>query len=180
MRKTWIGLAAAVAVMLTSAQLSAQSSKPVSLGIAGGAAIPIGSLSDAWSTGYNGTVALGLSSVGSPLGLRFEGSYNKFIGRNDGGLNNQPDYRIIDGTANVVYALPGVGITPYLIAGGGYYGLKEDLPNLSSVNKFGINGGVGAMFPLSGFNTYVEARIHNVFTDGNSTRFIPVTFGILF
>ncbi|MEP6904426.1 MAG: hypothetical protein ABI875_00005, partial [Gemmatimonadales bacterium] len=103
-----------------------------------------------------------------------------FIGRNDGGLNNQPDYRVIAGTANVVYALPGVGITPYLIAGGGYYSLKKDQPDLSSVNKFGINGGVGAMFPLSGFNTYVEARIHNVFTDGNSTRFIPVTFGILF
>ncbi|HEY4954189.1 MAG TPA: hypothetical protein VII02_04825, partial [Gemmatimonadaceae bacterium] len=136
-------------------------------------------LSDSWSTGYNGTIALGLSSVGSPLGLRFEGSYNKFIGRNDT-FNNQPDYRIIDGTANVVYALPGMGITPYLIGGVGYYSLKEDLPNFSSVNKFGVNGGVGAMFPLSGFNTYVEARIHDVFTDVNSTWFIPVTFGIMF
>jgi hypothetical protein len=178
MRKILIGLAVG-AVMLTGAQLSAQSSKPVSLGIAAGAAIPVSSLSDAFSTGYNGTVALGLSSVGSPLGLRFEGSYNKFIGRNDT-FNNQPDYRIIDGTANVVYALPGVGITPYLIGGGGYYSLKKDLPNLSSVNKFGVNGGVGAMFPLSGFNAYVEARIHDVFTDVNSTWFIPVTFGIMF
>lgn len=179
MRKTLIGLAT-TAVMLTGVQLSAQSSKPVSLGIAAGAAIPVSTLSDSWSTGYNGTVALGLSSVGSPLGLRFEGSYNKFIGRNDNFGNNQPDYRVIDGTANVVYALPGVGITPYLIAGGGYYNLKEDLPNLSAVNKFGINGGVGAMFPLSGFNTYVEARVHDVFTDFNSTWFVPVTFGIMF
>jgi hypothetical protein len=179
MRKTLIGLAT-TAVMLTGVQLSAQSSKPVSLGIAAGAAIPVSTLSDSWSTGYNGTIVLGLSSVGSPLGLRFEGSYNKFIGRNDNGVFNQPDFTIIDGTANVVYALPGVGITPYLIGGGGYYSLKKDLPNLSSVNKFGVNGGVGAMFPLSGFNTYVEARIHDVFTDVNSTWFIPVTFGIMF
>lgn len=178
MRKILIGLAT-TAVLLTGVELSAQSSKPVSLGIAAGAAIPISNLSDGFSTGYNGTVALGLSSVGSPLGLRFEGSYNKFIGRNDA-FNSNPDYRIIDGTANVVYALPGAGITPYLIGGGGYYSLKEDLPGLSSINKFGINGGIGAMFPLSGFNTYVEARVHDVLTDNGSTWFVPVTFGIMF
>lgn len=179
MRTTWMGLAAAAAVMLTGVELSAQSSKPVSLGIAAGAAIPIGDFANAYNTGYNGTVSLGLSSVGSPLGLRFEGAYNKFLGRNDVGVN-QPDSRIIAGTANLVYSLPGVGIRPYLIGGGGYYGLKLDTPNAQSVNKFGINGGVGALFPLSGFNAYVEARFHNVFTDVSSTQFIPVTFGILF
>ena len=73
MRKILMGLTA-VAVMMTGVQLSAQSSKPVSLGIAGGVAIPVGDFSDAYNTGYNGTVALGLSSFGSPLGLRFEGS----------------------------------------------------------------------------------------------------------
>ena len=178
MRKILMGLTA-VAVMMTGVQLSAQSSKPVSLGIAGGVAIPVGDFSDAYNTGYNGTVALGLSSFGSPLGLRFEGSYNKFPGRDDLAVN-QPDSRIIAGTANVVYALPGVGIRPYVIGGGGYYGLKLDRVNAQSVNKFGINGGVGALFPLSGFNAYVEARFHNVFTDVSSTQFIPVTFGIMF
>jgi hypothetical protein len=182
MRKTWIGLTSA-AVLLTGVQLSAQSMKPVTLGIAVGAAIPIGDFANAYNTGYNGTVGLGLSSVGSPVGLRFEGMYNKFLGRNDIGGDphaNQPDSRVIAGTANLVYSLPGQGIRPYLIGGGGYYGLKVDLTNAESVNKFGINGGIGAMFPLSGFNTYVEARVHNVFTDVSSTRFIPVTVGILF
>jgi hypothetical protein len=178
MRKIWIGLTVA-AVMVTGVGLSAQSSKPVSLGIAAGAAIPIGNFADAYNTGYNGTVALGLSSVGSPLGLRFEGSYNKFLGRDDV-VGNQPDARILAGTANLVYSLPGVGIRPYLIGGGGYYGMKLDVPNAGSVNKAGINGGIGAMFPLSGFNAYAEARIHHVFTDNGSTQFIPVTFGILF
>jgi hypothetical protein len=78
-----------------------------------------------------------------------------------------------------VYSLPGQGIRPYLIGGGGYYSRKDDQANTSS-NNFGINGGIGAMFPLSGFNAYVEARIHDVFTEGSSTQFIPVTFGILF
>jgi hypothetical protein len=178
MRQIWIGLFA-TAVMITDAQLSAQSVKPVTLGIAAGAAIPAGDFADAYNTGFNGTVGLGLSSVGAPLGVRFEGMYNKFPGRDDL-LSNQPDARIVAGTASLVYALPGQGIRPYLIGGGGYYGLKLDRPNAESINKFGINGGIGALFPLSGFDTYIEARFHNVFTDVSSTQFVPVTFGIMF
>jgi len=165
--------------MLTGAELAAQSPKPVTLGIAGGAAIPVGDFADVYNTGFNGTVGLGLTSVGTPLGIRFEGMYNKFSGRDDL-LINQPDSRIVGGTANLVYSLPGQGIRPYLIGGGGYYGLKLDVPNAESTNKFGVNGGIGALFPLSGFNAYVEGRFHSVFTEGSSTQFIPVTFGVMF
>ncbi len=178
MRRIWMTLTATAAIF-TGAQLSAQSPKPVSIGIAVGAAIPVGDLADVYNTGYNGTVSLGISSLGTPIGLRFDGMYNKFLGRDDVSVN-QPDARVLGGTANLVYGLPGVGIRPYLIGGAGYYGLKVDLPNAESENKFGLNGGIGAMFPLSGFNTFVEARFHHVFTDISSTQFIPVTIGILF
>ena len=177
MRRIWIGLVV-TGVSLAGAQLSAQSAKPFTIGIAGGAAIPLGDLADLYNTGYNGTVSLGLSSFGSPIGLRFEGMYNKVLGRDD--VGNPPDARIVAGTANLVYGLPGVGIRPYLIGGAGYYGLKPDVDNIESENKLGLNGGIGAMFPLSGFNTFVEARLHHVFTDVSSTQFVPVTFGILF
>jgi hypothetical protein len=178
MRRIWITLTAC-AVIFTGSQLSAQSPKPVSIGLAVGAAIPVGDLADFTNTGYNGTASLGLSSLGTPVGIRFEGMYNKFLGRDDVSLN-QPDMRVVAGTANLVYGLPGVGIHPYLIGGAGYYGLKPDVSNVDSENKFGLNGGIGAMFPLSGFNTFVEARLHHVFTDVSSTQFIPVTIGILF
>ncbi len=178
MKQIWLGLLATV-TMLTGAELAAQSPKPVTLGIAGGAAIPVGDFADVYNTGFNGTVGLGLTSVGTPLGIRFEGMYNKFSGRDDL-LINQPDSRIVGGTANLVYSLPGQGIRPYLIGGGGYYGLKLDVPNAESTNKFGVNGGIGALFPLSGFNAYVEGRFHSVFTEGSSTQFIPVTFGVMF
>jgi hypothetical protein len=81
-----------------------------------------------------------------------------------------------------VYALPGTGISPYLIGGGGIYSTKlhgNDF-DTSSDSKFGVNGGIGASFPLSGFNTFIEARLHHVFTDGSATQFVPVTFGISF
>lgn len=178
MKKLWMGIISATALIGASG-LRAQAYKPVSIGIAAGAAIPVGNAADSYNTGYNGTVSLGLSSIGSPLGLRFEGMYNKLLGRDDIGIN-APDLRIIAGTANLVYSLPGQGIRPYLIGGAGYYGAKFDISNAESDNKFGLNGGIGAMFPLSGFNTYVEARYHHMFTDVNALQFIPVTFGILF
>jgi hypothetical protein len=182
MKQVWKGLIAAGAV-LTSAQLPAQSYKPLTVGIAAGAAIPVGTLSDDWSSGYNVTGLLALRSLGSPVGLRFEGMYNHFGGKDDAG--NPPAVKIWAGTANLVYHLPGTGITPYLIGGAGFYGVNRDIEGFESENKLGLNGGIGAAFPLSGFNTFVEARLHHVFTDrvmpgGNSTQFIPVTFGITF
>lgn len=177
-KQIWTGLLVAGAALFGS-QLSAQSAKPVSLDLAVGAAIPVGDFSDGFNTGYNGTAGLELTSIGSPVGIRFEGMYNHFGGRTDL-LQNQPDARIIAGSANLLYNLPGQGIRPYLIGGAGYYSLKLDVPNAESTNKFGVNGGIGAVFPLSGFNTFVEARFHHVFTDNNATQFIPVVFGIQF
>jgi hypothetical protein len=176
-KQIWTGLITA-GTLFAGAQLSAQSAKPVSVNVAVGAAIPVGDLSDGFNTGYNGTIGLGLSSIGTPIGIRFEGMYNHFGAKDE--LVNQPDIRIIAGTANLEYSLPGVGIRPYLIGGAGYYSMKLDVDNAESFNKFGLNGGIGAVFPLSGFNTYVEARFHHVFTENSATQFIPVVFGIQF
>jgi hypothetical protein len=156
---------------------SAQSTKPVSLGISAGAAIPVSDIGDDYNTGWNATVSLGLNSVGTPLGIRFDGMYNSF-GAKDG--VDLRDYKIAGANANIVYALPGTGIRPYLIGGAGIYGLKYDVPDRDWTTKFGVNGGIGASFPLSGFNTFAEARFHHVFTDVGTIQFIPVTFGISF
>ncbi|HZK79227.1 MAG TPA: outer membrane beta-barrel protein [Gemmatimonadaceae bacterium] len=171
---TIVALAAIAAAASTS---SAQSTKPVSLGISAGAAIPVSDLGNDYSTGWNGTVSLGFNSYGSPLGFRVDGMYNSMSAQ-DG--VNLPDIKISSANANLVYALPGTGIRPYLIGGAGVYGLKRDFAGASTNTKLGLNGGVGASFPLSGFNTFVEARLHHVFSDNVATQFIPVTFGISF
>jgi len=163
-------LAALVAVSPVNAQ------RRTSLGIAAGATIPTGVLGDATSVGYHvlGTLAIS-GTASSPLGFRVDGMYNGLSGKNDG-----PDVKVWTINGNLVYAIPGgTTVTPYFIGGAGWYNAKAEGADESDGN-FGINGGVGLRFALSGFSTFAEARFHNVFSDPESTRMIPLTFGIMF
>jgi opacity protein-like surface antigen len=191
MKRISLAVATLTALALSAPASSAQSAKAISLGISGGAAIPAGDFGEDYTTGYNGTVSLMFKSIGSPIGLRVDGMYNKMSVKDDRVIG-VPGFGVVDAAvitganANLVYSLPGTGITPYLIGGAGIYGLKLDVDDgddPDSDSKFGLNGGIGASFPLSGFNTFIEARFHHIFTEnalGNSapTQFIPVTFGI--
>ena len=177
MKRISTTLIALAVVALSASTSSAQSTKPVSLGISAGAAIPVSDLANDYSTGYNGTVSLGFQSYGSPLGFRIDGMYNSLSAKDNISL---PDVKILSANANLVYALPGVGIRPYLIGGAGIYGRRSDVNGSNTITKLGLNGGAGVSFPLSGFNTFVEARLHHVFSDNVATQFIPVTFGISF
>ena len=188
MKKTILAVAALAVVTLSATSTSAQSNKAISVGISGGAAIPVGDLGEDFTTGYNGTVSLMFRSFGSPIGLRIDGAYNHMSVKNDRTII-APGFGVLDAVAissanaNLVYNLPGTGITPYLIGGAGVYNLKRDIEDADdpdSENKFGLNGGIGASFPLSGFNTFIEARYHHVFSENVATQFIPVTFGISF
>ncbi len=148
-----------------------------SVGVAAGATVPIGDLGKATSTGFHvlGTLAVS-GTAGSPLGFRFDGMYNSLSGKSEG-----PDVNMWTLNGNLVLAFPGgMTATPYLIGGAGWYSTKADEPDTESTNEFGINVGIGARFALSGFSTFAEARFHNIFSDPNSTRIIPLTFGILF
>ena len=176
-------LVSAAAISATTA--SAQSAKAVSIGISAGATIPVGDMADFYTTGYNGTASLMFKSYGSPIGLRIDGMYNKLSPKDDA----PADFDFVDGVvitganANLTYNLPGTGISPYLIGGAGVYNMKLDFEgddDPESTTKFGLNGGIGAAFPLSGFTTFIEARFHHVFTESSATQFIPVTFGIAF
>jgi len=188
MKKIILAVAALAAVAFSTTSASAQSNKAISIGISGGAAIPVSDLGEDFTTGYNGTASLMFRSFGSPIGLRIDGMYNRMSVKNDRTITI-PGFGILDAiaissaNANLVYNLPGTGITPYLIGGAGVYNLKsdvEDADDPDSENKFGLNGGIGASFPLSGFNTFIEARYHHVFSENVATQFIPVTFGISF
>jgi opacity protein-like surface antigen len=111
-----------------------------------------------------------------------------------GGSSQFPDFRIIDGTANVVYTFGAALPTKfYLIGGVGAYNERAHDPVTdasASSTKFGLNAGVGFKFQLTGFATFIEARYHNVIhgsvigdansSNAKSLQFLPISVGITF
>jgi hypothetical protein len=47
-----------------------------------------------------------------------------------------------------------------------------------SETDFGINAGAGFDFVAGAVGLFVEGRFHNVFTEDESTNFIPITVGV--
>jgi hypothetical protein len=169
-------IALVAAPRVSHAQLGAL--KPFQLGIAGGAAQPMSDTKDAANLGYNATAALGINLPFIPVGLRVDGAYNAF-GEKDGlGVK----LHTISATGNVVWRLPLVGISPYLIGGAGLYMVSATPTGgtADTENHMGWNAGAGINLPLSVFKAFVEARYNRVSLDGGSMQFVPVTFGIMF
>ena len=153
--------------------------KPFQLGIAGGATQPMSDLKDGANMGYNGTVALGINVPLIPLGLRVDGAYNQFGEKAGVGAK----LHVISATGNLVYKLPSIGISPYVIGGAGYYMSTTTTPSSADIKdkNFGWNAGAGINLPLSVFKAFVEARYNSVSLDGGAKmEFVPVTFGIMF
>ena len=173
-----------VMAALVAVAVPAHAQRRTSVGFAAGASIPVGDLGDATSTGFHvlGTLAVS-GSASAPIGFRVDGMYNSLSGKSSG-----PDVNVWTVNGNLVFALPGGTMaTPYLIGGAGWYNTKTDESGAQANNNFGLNGGIGARFALSGFSTFAEVRFHNIFGpkdeitgDRPSLRIVPLTFGILF
>lgn len=177
-RSLVFALAASVALvsMPASAQLSLV--KPISIGIAGGGALPMSDFADVSKTGYNGTLVVALKLPMIPVGLRLDGAYNHFSTKAVDG-NTQ----VASVTGNLTYNLPSIGISPYLIGGAGMYSSLAKVSGLGSsarANDFGWNAGAGIKVPLVMFSTFVEARYNRVSVEGGAMEFVPLTFGIMF
>jgi hypothetical protein len=172
--------AALVAVALVSFEARAQiTPKSVQFGGALGVALPLSDLKTDFNTGFNATAILAFQPSLIPLGVRIDGAYNQF-GAKGGGANAH----FTSVTGNLVYKMPSTTFSPYLIGGAGWYQVAVTATGFGTLseNHFGWNGGVGISMPLSGFDTFVEARYNQVqMSNGNpSLKYIPITFGVLF
>jgi hypothetical protein len=154
--------------------------KPFQLGIAGGAAQPMSDLKDGANMGFNATAAMGINLPFIPVGLRVDGAYNQFGEKAGIGAK----LHVVSATGNVVWRLPSVGISPYLIGGAGLYMATATSTGAVSAsttdNHLGWNAGAGINLPLSVFKAFVEARYNSYSTDAGSVKFVPVTLGIMF
>jgi hypothetical protein len=158
--------------------------KTYALGVGGGGAIPVGKLSDTQSTGYNGLVVIAIGVADLPIGVRFDGIYNKFLYRTAPvGSPSASDLRVAAAIGNLIFAFSGTSAKPYVVVGGGLYNTKGDIPGAKSQNNFGFNAGVGATFGLGPFATFLESRYHTISrkaAKGGVIQFVPITVGFLF
>ncbi|HEY6219890.1 MAG TPA: outer membrane beta-barrel protein [Gemmatimonadaceae bacterium] len=163
--------AVAIAVCLP---LSLASAQKIGFGAAAGLSAPMGDFGDAVDAGYNVTGILSLSLIGAPVGFRGEASYNSFNGK---GVISGIKENITSGTVNVLFSPPLMGI--YGIGGLGIY--KPSCDGCGSLDsKVGFNVGAGYKLGLAGFSAFIEARYHTFSSNGSSTSYIPVVFGVTF
>jgi hypothetical protein len=172
-------LVACAAAAISAADASAQGR----FSIAGGPAFAMGDLGDIVDTGYHAQLSAGLSVPMLPVGVRIDGQFTQFPESGEDG-----NFRVLSGSVNGVLSMPSVLITPYLIGGLGLYNSRftdEDEDHghehdEGSTTNVGANLGAGVRVGLPGLTVFGEARLHNLFSDGGSTRFVPISFGISF
>lgn len=152
---------------------SASSVKPLSIGIAGGASLPTSDLSNVAQTGWNVTGTVAYHTTMIPLGLRVDAAYNRY------GVKAPltGNYAVTSVSGNAVYKFQAATVSPYAIGGAGW--CHSDASGATS-NDLCWNVGGGISMPLSGFDTFVEARYNQIQTSGTATKFVPITFGVMF
>lgn len=190
--------AAIVAASPASAQ-DAAAVRPFTFGVSGGVSLPMGDFGDGVKTGFNAGAHLAFKPAMLPFGVRVEGQFNRFDIKafdDDIDLDVDGNAQIISGTVNGVFGVPAASsaFRPYVIGGVGVYnervsGSAFGIDVSDSQTKFGLNGGVGIEFGLSGLATFIEARYHLIFdaeddeetgASGSNTTYIPISFGIKF
>lgn len=180
------GAAALALGMLLSTPAAHAQGAEFSLG--GGATVPLSTFGDFAKTGFHGLVAISFAPSSFPLGIQIDGMYQR-LKQEDivGNRSNQ----ILQGTGNLIYKFKTSEestFRPYLIAGVGIYNFKlvsgDDVagPGVGNTGNtgtdFGLNGGAGFDFKAGAIGLFLEGRFHNVLTDGEDAKFIPITVGI--
>jgi outer membrane protein with beta-barrel domain len=157
-----------------------------------GASVPVGEFADETGPGAQaggGTALAGLEWLpeGKSLGLRLDGTYNRFCTELCDEASGDLDvrFRFLNANLSGIAELPlgaGSDFRPYLLGGVGLYNYKlegDDVPDglTDSENDFGLSGGVGMTYHLGQVGVFAEGRFHNVFTSEEDIQYIPVLVG---
>ncbi len=162
-------------------------------------------LKTVYGTGYGGGVHLDIN-LPMVFGIRIAADYTTYAPDNDKFRTAVADYtgRNVSGieldggrfnifsiSANAKFGLPTPVISPYLTGGVGvasismsdltvkYQGLPIPSPNVSTGTKTALNIGAGVELNLV-LTLYLEAKYTVIFTDGESSSFVPVSLGVTF
>jgi hypothetical protein len=188
--KLSIFAALAAALVVAGHRVEAQGQDQFIFGISGGAMIPSGLGADNHKTGPLGSVMLGIGSVDSPFGVRFDASYGALGSKTGTGTLGLGSARIFNFNGNVVFTLLGQEKKLYFVGGAGSYNYSPDGPGAGarSTKDLALNGGFGIWLPF--VDGFVEGRLFNMYRalpdpvtglrGKRSLRIYPVSFGLIF
>ncbi len=174
--------------MAGASRASAQGQDQFVVGISGGVSMPSGIGRTNHRAGPNGSVMLGIGSVDSPFGVRFDGTFTS-LGRKTGpGTLGQGAARVADFSANFLFNVLGESERLYTVVGAGGYIYNPDGAGTTTTKDLAINGGLGLWLPW--VNGFVEARVFNMYRalpdpathlrGKRSLRIYPINFGLMF
>lgn len=163
-------LMVAALAALAAAPAAAQSAT-WTVGVGGGATLPIGDAADAYDTGLNLAITLGARPAGGGIGYGVEAQVHR-LGTSvvDGNLTGFAGFGRLE--------FP-VGSQLYLIGGAGVFRAETTLDAVdltTTTTDFAIQAGAGLNI---GRALFAEAKLINVFADDNA-RFLPITVGFRF
>ncbi len=182
-------------ILWAAVPLQAQSTRPLKLGLGGGVTLIAGGDRDFYKDGFNVLGSASYDFPGLNIETRLDVMYHRLAGRN---LSDQSDpsgpdtlligdFSTIAGALTASYYLSSVtrALRPYVNFGFGLYRSEQDVvhydqPKSASATDFGLVGGFGVSFAVRRARLFAETRIHNIFGDGGSARFYPVTVGAMF
>jgi hypothetical protein len=181
MKKILVGAVMFAALVAAAPTAGAQVQRDGDLifGFSGGLTLPVGSLGDVQGSGFNLQGHATLKPGSTPFALRGDLGLWTTGGKSFNRLGVTGDTKGVTwftGNVNALYNFQGSKddtFVPYVIGGVGLYNGSQGFGT-----KAGINAGGGVTFKLSGFDAFAEGRFHNIFTDGSSSRIIPLSFGI--
>jgi hypothetical protein len=154
------------------------------VGVSGGVSLPTQDLGDLTDPGFSVAGHLWVNPSGMRM-VRFRGdlSYDRWGAKNANVAGQDVDWYGVGVAANALFH-PGVEpeatFRPYLLLGAGVFSLKSTASGAKTESDFGVQGGGGLEFQLSGFSTFLEAKYVNSFASGTDRNWVPVTFGVRF
>lgn len=172
---------ALMTALVAPAILPAQSTdKLVSIGVSGGLSLPLGDFADRVNSGYNVTGHVHVNPAAlKAFRLRADVSFDQW----DSNFTNLLT-RSLGLMGNVVFEVPSAAsarVKPYVLGGLGVHNGRFVVNDRAvDDSNFGLQAGGGLTIQLSGFASFAEAKFVNVFGDGSSQRFVPITFGVRF
>lgn len=200
MRRSVLSVLSVLSLASTSVLHAQSTARAVGLSLSGGLSQPIGELADFAESGFQLSAGVWIRpSRFARLSFTGDLSYDRFaldVGTLGAANGVSAQTRVLGGRASAKYLL-GAGTTstirPYVIGGLGLYNVKDattqngESGESPGQTKLGLHGGAGLDVRLSGFSTFIEARVHNLLTDGQglnrsrgSMRYVPIVFGVRF